>query len=117
MYLIVGEPNATVLGSFESACERRNKKVVLLRELAQPFTWRFDCARSFSEVLIDGGEVDVEQIQGVLVQNPSRLDPGKSLEPEVVYAQAESNAILFAWFSTLTCRVINRYPALYWFAS
>lgn len=116
MYLIVGEPNVSVLRPFRSVCERRNKKVVLVGELPQPFTWCFDCVRSSSEVLVRDRKIDVKQIQGVLVQNPPTLDPVTSPGPEVEYAHTESNAILFGWFSTLTCRVINRYPARYWFA-
>jgi hypothetical protein len=116
MYLIVGEPNATVLGPLESVCERRNKQMVLVKELPQSFTWCFNCARSCSEVSIGNRKVHVEEVEGVLVQNPPRLDPATSPEAEAEYVQAESNAILFAWFSTFTCRVVNRYPAMYWFA-
>ena len=114
MYLIVGEPNVTVLESFKSVCEQRNQAVLLLKELPQEFTWRFDGVDSFSEVVLRDLKVHADEIKGALVQNPLRITP--AFKPEAEYACAETNAVLFAWFSSLACPVINRYPARYWFA-
>jgi hypothetical protein len=118
MLLVLGEPRARVLEAFRSAAKLRNIEVFFLQELAQEphFTWRFDHAGSCSKLVIGDKKVNSSQIRGVLVQNPTRLEPAESGRPDRQYTQAERNAILFAWFSNLPCPVINRYPAQYWFA-
>ncbi|MGA7126787.1 MAG: hypothetical protein WBZ19_10810 [Chthoniobacterales bacterium] len=117
MYLLLGEPNLHVVEAFRAAVEERGQSLALLKDFDEKphFTWQFNNGDSISRLSIRGQKIDVRQIRGVLVQNPPRLDLEKSHGLEAEYAKAESSAILFAWFWSLSCPVINRYPAQYWF--
>ena len=77
MYLVLGEPNTTILDAFRATIERRHQTVFLLKELrsADRFNWNFGSAESFSELVIGDQKIDATDIEGVLVQSPWRLDP------------------------------------------
>lgn len=117
MYLLLGEPNLRVAEAFRAAIEERGQSLVLLKDFDEKslFAWRLNNGDSFSEFSIGGQKISVRQIRGVLVENPPRLDLEDSSGQEAEYAKAESSAILFAWFWSLSCPVVNRYPAQYWF--
>jgi|GEM_PF-5157124 hypothetical protein len=118
MYLVLGEPNRQVVEAFTATLQQRNRPVLFLKELTSEldFIWSFNTNQSSSALSIDGHNIDSNAIRGVLVQNPLLLDSEPPPEDAVQYAQAEKNAILFAWFSSLVCPVINRYPVEYWFS-
>jgi hypothetical protein len=117
MYLVLGEPTKPFLDHFELACRERNENVALVADFDSKvrFHWTFDSGDSCWA--LDVGDricLSNKEIKGVLVQTPPRLDPGGSTE-ELERSQLERNAIMFAWFWSLPCPVINRYPPVFWF--
>jgi hypothetical protein len=117
MYLVLGECSKTFGDHFESACRERNEKVAWFRDFDSKarFHWSFDSGDG--NWALDAGDrrgLTNKEIKGVLVQTPPRLDPGSSTEARE-HAQLERNAIMFAWFWSLPCPVVNRYPPIFWF--
>jgi hypothetical protein len=72
--------------------------------------WRHDPAARRSIAVVDGGEVDAEEIDGVLTRLPSVLEHELAavVPGERSYAAAEMTAFLTHWLATLPCPVLNR---------
>jgi hypothetical protein len=118
MYLVLGEPIKPLFEHFRRACAEKNETVAWVIDLDSQvqFEWSFDSlGSSWSLEAAGSARVRSHDIRGVLVQGPPRLDPNSAAEP-LEHSQMERNAMLFAWFWSLPCPVINRYSAVHWFA-
>ena len=72
--------------------------------------WRHELGANGSSAVVDGGEVDAEEVDGVLTRLPAVLEHELAavVPGERSYAAAEMTAFLTHWLGTLPCPVLNR---------
>jgi hypothetical protein len=119
MYVALGEPLEPIFQHFQRACQELGEEVRLVSDLGPDIllSWRFDSYNT-SSTLQFGNQTRLGEyeIKGVFVQRPPSLDVDSNLSEQSEQTQAEKNAVMYAWFWSLVCPVINRYPPAFWFA-
>ncbi|MBV8215284.1 MAG: hypothetical protein JOZ08_18905 [Verrucomicrobia bacterium] len=119
MYLVLGGTNTPLLERIQIVCNEQSESIVSLVHLDSKivFAWSFDSKDSNSVVeAAMGVRLGEQEITGVLVQKPPRLDPAADFGEQAEHSQMERNAVIFAWFWSLPCPVINRCSPVFWFA-
>ncbi len=119
MYLLFGDPRDPCCRGVSRALDARGfRSRILSNPLLGPFrfSWRLDSRRSVSRLLPDG-ELPLPDggISGVLVRHAGWIDPAGWSPEDLPYVQAEMHAALLAWLWSLSCPVVNRYPASVWY--
>jgi hypothetical protein len=119
MYLLIGNREDPCCELVQELLEHRGKRVWIVNNpMGHPvrFGWRLDNVTSASHVALPGShEICDNQIEGVLVRDVS-WDSLADLAPtDQAYMQSEMQAGLLAWLWSLSCPVVNRYPAHVWF--
>ncbi len=119
MHLLIGDSHDSCCVRVRAVLEARHYPT---RIMANPFihpsrfTWRLSSERSSSQLLWDAElPVTDDQITGVLVGRTGWIDPAGWQPDDLAYMQAETQAALLAWLWSLTCPVVNRYPAAIWY--
>ena len=119
MYLLLGDVQDPCCLSVRDELEARNyPTLVISNPLADParFAWSLNNELSASQLTGDQGTlIPDDQIAGVLVRSAGWLDPTGWQPKDLAYMQAETQAALLAWLSSLACPVVNRYPPAIWY--
>jgi len=121
VYLLLGSPQDLCCLAVQAALEARNCRVhIVSNPLTSPyrFAWRLNNEESTSELVWDNEElVRDENISGVMVRRSGWIDSTGWQSQDLAYMQAETHAALLAWFWSLPCPVVNRYPPSIWYQS
>lgn len=119
VYLLFGDPQDPCCLGVRGLLEAHNCPA---RIVSNPFVhpsrvaWRLDNEQSASQLDWDEeSPISDDQIAGVLVRTTGWIDPRGWDPDDLAYMQAETQAALLAWLWSLTCPVINRYPAAIWY--
>lgn len=118
MYLLLGDPADPCCDGVRAELRARDHDTrVIPNPLSSPhFAWRLENAVSASQLGGIGDEVIPEdQISGVLVRSTGWLDRADWAPDDLPYAQAEVQAALLGWLTSLSCPVINRYQSSIWY--
>ncbi len=119
MFLLLGDPADPLCKGVRGALDALGcPSRILSNPLLRPFrfSWRLDSRRSASRLLPEGEPPLPDGcISGVLVRHAGWLDPAGWSPDDLPYVQAEMQAALLAWLWSLSCPVVNRYPAAIWY--
>lgn len=119
MHLLLGDPGDPCCLGVRAALEARNYPTrIIANPLAHPsrFAWRLSSEQSASRLAWDEEPpLPDDQIAGVLVRRTGWVDPIGWQPDDLTYMQAETQAALLAWLWSLSCPVVNRYPAEIWY--
>lgn len=119
MYLILGPPDDECSERVRQELEARGRPTLLIANpMEHPcrFAWQLDSVDSATALechLPDSLRDD--QIDGVLVRTSGGLDPARWEPRDGLYMQAETQAALLGWLWSLSCPVVNRCRAAFWF--
>ena len=123
MYLILGSKEDLCCRYVRDVLQAEGRDVTVVPNLLAPpllFSWRFEnaaCASMIAWEEAQGQVLSDAEIEGVLVRS-IRWDALTNLSLEDrAYVQTEIQAAVLAWLWSLSCPVVNRYPAHIWFRS
>jgi len=119
MYLLIGHSADPCCQSLSAALAARGLAArIVPNPLAAPvrFAWSLTDEASFSRLQWDDqSPLDDDELEGVFVRGPVLIDIAGWLPDDLAYMQAETQAAMLGWFSSLRCTVVNRYPASVWY--
>lgn len=121
MYLILGDSHDQCSVRVHLELQARGSRAVVIdnpMEHPARFVWQLDSVGSATAVKSELDEsLRGDQIDGVLVRTRGWLDPRGWPPEDVLYMQSETQAALLGWLWNLSCPVVNRCRAAFWFRS
>jgi hypothetical protein len=115
VHLLLGDSGDPFRLSVCAALEARSCPTrIVSNPLVHPsrLAWRLDNAQSASQLAWEEEPaIPDDQIAGVLLRNTGWIDPAGWEPDDLAYMHAETQAALLAWLWSLTCPVVDRYPA------
>ncbi|HVS65304.1 MAG TPA: hypothetical protein VMT85_17575 [Thermoanaerobaculia bacterium] len=119
LFLLLGHPHDPCCEAVRRELERRERKAVLTADpMAAParFSWRLSNSGSEIRFEIRDACYSNDELEGVLVRSSGYVEPTGWRPEDLAYMQAESQAALLAWLWSLSCPVVNLYPAFVWYS-
>lgn len=119
MYLLLGDSDDPCCASVHAALRARGHSARVVGTLWTPsvrLAWWLDSEHSSSRLAWDDEPpIDDGDIDGVLVRGAGWVDPRGWQPQDFAYTQSETQAALLSWLWSLSCPVVNRYPAAIWY--